>query len=116
MCNFYSNIKTIQQFLNATCANWRNSIYIECCNCRVNCDHSRDFLYAPGPDGAPVIVPVCDMEFLFSRSLDKTECMAEFTVTRFKSFYAEWLQSNLQDSEGCQLMQVVKAMNAPKDW
>lgn len=116
MYSFYSNIKTIQQFLNTTDANWRNSLYIECCHCKLNCVHSQDFLYAPGPDGTPIIVPVCDVEFLFGRRLDKTECLSEFSIHKFADLYSEWLQRQIQEPDSCHLMQAVKAMNAPEEW
>ena len=114
---FISNIPTIRDFLNESDANWRNSVYIECHQkCALACGDNKDFLYTPGVNGVPIIVPVCDMELLFGRRLDKTECLTEFSVPRFSSLYGNWLEHCAPIKEKCRLMQAVQALNAPEDW
>ena len=112
-----SNIPTIRDFLVATDANWRNSVYIECRErCPQACGGKKDFLYTPGANGVPVIVPVCDIELLYGRRLDKTECLTEFSIPRFSSLYSGWLETAAPDITKCRLMQAALSLNPPEVW
>lgn len=111
-----SNMPTIAQFLLSTESNWRTSQYIDCSCCNKECSERRDFLYTPAADGTPLIVPVSDVEHLFCRTLDKTECLSVITAGCFMSLYEHWLDSMELGNGYCKLLTITHKLNPPEDW
>lgn len=113
-----SNIKTIHQFLNATDANWRNSIYIECTACKFDADRQTcgDFLFVPDEDGTPLLLPVRDAEILAARSIDKSECLGLVSSLRFESLFQKWFRMMSSSADKCPYLQVVQKLHAPEKW
>ncbi len=66
-------IRISAKFLRTTGRDWRNTIYIECGDCqRAVSRGCKNLLCAFDTAGAPVIVPVHDVEYLFSTTVDKS--------------------------------------------
>ena len=62
-------------------AEWCHYIYIECGDCQRAVSRScKNLLCVFDTTGAPVIVPVHDVEYLFSTTVDKSECRARSEV------------------------------------
>lgn len=77
---FTSTNSHLCKFLRTTGRDWRNTIYIECGDCqRAVSRGCKNLLCAFDTAGAPVIVPVHDVEYLFSTTVDKSECRAILT-------------------------------------
>lgn len=77
---FTSTNSHLCKFLRTTGRDWRNTIYIECGDCQRAASRScKNLLCAFDTAGAPVIVPVHDVEYLFSTTVDKSECRAILT-------------------------------------
>ena len=53
--------------------------------------------------GAPVIVPVHDVEYLFSTTVDKSECRAILTKANFCELYKGWIDEHIRDPHACPL-------------
>lgn len=71
---FTSTNSHLCKFLRTTGRDWRNTIYIECGDCqRAVSRGCKNLLCAFDTAGAPVIVPVHDVEYLFSTTVDKSE-------------------------------------------
>ena len=69
---FTSTNSHLCKFLRTTGRDWRNTIYIECGDCQRAASRScKNLLCAFDTAGAPVIVPVHDVEYLFSTTRDK---------------------------------------------
>ncbi len=65
-------------------AEWCHYIYIECGDCQRAVSRScKNLLCVFDTTGAPVIVPVHDVEYLFSTTVDKSECRAILTKANF---------------------------------
>ena len=70
---FTSTNSHLCKFLRTTGRDWRNTIYIECGDCqRAVSRGCKNLLCAFDTAGAPVIVPVHDVEYLFSTTVDKS--------------------------------------------
>ena len=53
--------------------------------------------------GAPVIVPVHDVEYLFSTTVDKSECRAILTKANFCELYKGWIDEHIRNPHACPL-------------
>lgn len=113
-----SNIKTIHRFLNATDANWRNSIYVECTTCKFETDRQRcgDFLFVPDEDGTPLLLPTSDAEILAATIIDKSECLGLVSNLRFENLFQKWFRSLAYNTTSCPLLQAVKQLYPPEKW
>ena len=102
MNNCITDIKTIHKFLNLTEGNWRNSIYIECKQCKYQPHEGcGDYLCVPDENGTPVMLPICDCKILFSRYIDPSECLLWISHLRFEDVYAAWIKARQSDPDRC---------------
>ena len=86
---FTSTNSHLCKFLRTTGRDWRNTIYIECGDCqRAVSRGCKNLLCAFDTAGAPVIVPVHDVEYLFSTTVDKSECRAILTKANFCELFS----------------------------
>lgn len=100
--NCITDIRTIHKFLNLTEGNWRNSIYIECEQCKYEPHEScRDYLCTFDEHGTPVMLPICDCEVLFARYIDPSECLLWVSQLRFKEIYSAWVKMRQSASDQC---------------
>ena len=91
---FTSTNSHLCKFLRTTGRDWHNTIYIECGDCQRAVSRScRNLLCAFDSTGAPVIVPVHDVEYLFGTTVDKSECRAILTKANFCELYKALLLS-----------------------
>ena len=101
-------IRIIHQFLNVTGGNWRNAAYIECRCCQYEkpavCANQPDWLYVPAVDGSPLLLPVSDAEILFSRRIDKSECLLEISNVRFQALFRGYFMQHYPDMVSCPLL------------
>lgn len=63
----------------------------------------KNLLCAFDTAGAPVIVPVHDVEYLFGITVDKSECRAVFTKANFCELYKGWIDEHIRDPYACPL-------------
>lgn len=92
---FTSTNSHLCKFLRTTGRDWRNTIYIECGDCqRAVSRGCKNLLCAFDTAGAPVIVPVHDVEYLFSTTVDKSECRAILTKANFCELYKGWIDEH----------------------
>lgn len=93
---FTSTNSHLCKFLRTTGRDWRNTIYIECGDCqRAVSRGCKNLLCAFDTAGAPVIVPVHDVEYLFSTTVDKSECRAILTKANFCELYKGWIDEHI---------------------
>lgn len=115
-----SSIKVIHSFLNATMDNWRNAIYIECCDCRYRqskiCTDIPDMLCAIKEDGAPVLLPVSDAKLLFAQCIDKTECLLILSNLLFQEIYKDYISCFYKDKIQCPLLAICQNQSKPEIW
>ncbi|MFI3326491.1 MAG: hypothetical protein R3Y35_10010 [Clostridia bacterium] len=112
-----SNIKTINDFLNSTKVNWRNSVYIECNICKYTKDYyCQDFLFSPNKDGTPIIIPVSDIEVITSRIVDKSECLSVISNIKFQDLYSFWFEQFILSDKVCPYKNIVKQLGKPENW
>lgn len=101
-------IRTIHNFLNATGGNWRNSIYVECRCCQYKkpgiCAEQSDWLYTPASDGTPLLLPISDAQILFSRTIDKSECLLGISNLRFQTLFQRYIMPRRHDNTQCPLL------------
>ena len=95
---FTSTNSHLCKFLRTTGRDWRNTIYIECGDCQRAVSRScKNLLCAFDTAGTPVIVPVHDVEYLFSTTVDKSECRAILTKANFCELYKGWIDEQIRD-------------------
>lgn len=102
MSNCITDIKTIHKFLNLTGGNWRNSVYIECRNCKYEQhDGCGDFLCVPDENGTPILLPIYDCKVLFSRNIDPSDCLLWISQYRFREIYTAWMKTHQPKPDKC---------------
>jgi hypothetical protein len=107
---------TIASFLEAANGNFRNSIYVSC-----TCDYRResgcgDFLFVPGHDCIPIILPLSDAENFLGKIVDKSECASTLSSRCFIQLYHKWIELATSSSDECPIQQLLHVMNKPKKW
>ena len=101
---FTSTNSHLCKFLRTTGRDWRNTIYIECGDCQRAVSRScKNLLCVFDTTGVPVIVPVHDVEYLFSTTVDKSECRAVLTKANFCELYKGWIDEHIRDPHACPL-------------
>jgi len=97
---------SICDFLIATKGNWRNSIYINCNNCKheqpVQCG---GFLLAINAEGSPILIPASDLSEITGMPIDKSECTVTIDRKSFESVFSSWINWQADSTEDCTVIQ-----------
>ena len=104
---------TIAAFFEAAEGNYRNAVYVSC-----SCDYRResgcgDFLFIPGHDCRPILLPLSDAEGFMGRAVDRTECACTISSRGFIRLYSRWLGLATDSARDCPIQQVLHLMNRP---
>lgn len=104
----------IASFLESAEGNYRNAIYVTC-SCVHSSEHGcGDFLFIPGHDCKPIILPLKDAESFFQTCVDKSECACEIDSHTFNRLYQKWLGLMVSSSKECAVRQFLRENEAPK--
>lgn len=106
---------TIAAFFEAAEGNYRNAVYVFC-----SCDYRResgcgDFLFIPGHDCRPILLPLSDAEGFMGRAVDRTECACTMSSRCFIRLYSRWLELVTDSARDCPIQQILHLMNRPPD-
>lgn len=106
---------TIASFFEAAEGNFRNAVYVSC-----SCHYTKesgcgDFLFIPGHDCRPVILPLTDAESFLGTRVDKSECAAIISSCTFISLYKRWIELTTSSAVDCPIQQLLHLMNRPQN-
>lgn len=106
---------TLVRFFEATEGNYRNALYILCGTCR----HQRengcgDFLFVPGHDCLPILLPLKDTEIFIGHSIDSSDCAGILNNSAFLSLYHQWIMLHTVSDETCPFHQMLHLLNTKK--
>ena len=106
---------TIAAFFEAAEGNYRNAVYVSC-----SCSYRResgcgDFLFIPGHDCRPILLPLSDAEGFMGRAVDRTEFACTMSSRCFIRLYSRWLELATDSARGCPIQQILHLMNRPQD-
>lgn len=104
---------TIAAFFEAAEGNYRNAAYVSC-----SCDYTResgcgDFLFIPGRDCIPVILPLQDAENFLGTRVDKSEFIFVMSSQTFIRLYNRWIELTTTSAKDCPIQQLLHLMNQP---
>ena len=94
-------VKSLTQFLQHTGGNWRNAVYVACCNCICPDENCSGYLLTADTNGAPFLFPIklfCEMT---GEGIEKEDCVGILSRKAFESVYAGWLLWNADSPNGC---------------
>lgn len=102
---------TIASFLEAAGGSHRNAVYVSC-----SCGYRRepgcgDFLFIPGHDCRPILLPVTDAETFMGRAVDRSECACTISSQCFIRLYGKWLELATTSARDCPIQQLLHRMN-----
>ena len=102
---------TIAAFFEAAGGNYRNAVYVSCF-----CSYQResgcgDFLFIPGHDCRPILLPLTDAENFIGAKVDRTDCACAISSGCFLRLYGKWLELTTDPQESCPIQQVLHLMN-----
>ena len=103
--------KTLVHFLEAAEGNYRHSLNIRCgpCNyCRE--EGCGDFLFIPGPDCVPILLPLADAVSIFG-SIDPSDCAGILYRFPFLHLYHSWLMQQTSSDQTCPFHQILELNN-----
>jgi hypothetical protein len=104
---------TIAAFLEAAEGNYRNALYISChCNYE-NKSVCGDFLFIPGHDCIPILLPISDAEVFLNTQVDKSECAGIIGSQTFIRLYHKWIELTTSSVKDCPIQQLLHLMNQP---
>lgn len=104
----------IARFLEATKGNYRNAIYIECHNCTFeHTSKCQDFLFIPGHDCIPILLPVHDAGIFLGEPIDRSDCSGIMTNHVFTRLYQKWLELTTSSDEVCPLRHLLGHTHFP---
>lgn len=106
---------TIAAFFEAAEGNYRNAVYVSC-----SCSYRResgcgDFLFIPGHDCRPILLPLSDAEGFMGRAVDRTEFACTMSSRCFIRLYSRWLELATDSARDCPIQQILHLMNRPQD-
>lgn len=106
---------TIAAFFEAAEGSYRNAVYVSCA-----CDYRResgcgDFLFIPGHDCRPILLPLSDAEGFMGRAVDRTEFACTMSSRCFIRLYSRWLELATDSARDCPIQQILHLMNRPQD-
>lgn len=106
---------TIAGFFEAAEGNYRNAVYVSC-----SCSYRResgcgDFLFIPGHDCRPILLPLTDAENFMGTRVDRTDCACIMDSRCFIRLYSKWLDLSTTSSKDCPIQQILHLMNRPAD-
>ncbi len=104
---------TIAAFFEAAEGNYRNAVYVSC-----TCDYQKesgcgDFLFIPGHDCRPVLLPLLDAENFMGTTIDQTDCSCIMDSRCFIRLYNKWIELATASSKDCPIHQILHLMNRP---
>ena len=104
---------TIAAFFEAAEGNYRNAVYVSCA-----CDYQKesgcgDFLFIPGHDCRPVLLPLSDAETFMGATIDRTDCSCVMDSRCFIRLYSKWIELSTPSSKDCPIHQILHLMNRP---
>lgn len=104
--------KTLVHFFESTEGNYRNALYIRCSKCVYRRENScGDFLFVPGYDCRPILLPLADAQNLMGHPIDKTECVGILSSHAFLQLYHRWLMLNTDSDDDCPFHQILHQTN-----
>lgn len=104
---------TIAAFFEAAEGNYRNAVYVSC-----SCSYRResgcgDFLFIPGHDCRPILLPLADAESFMGTRVDRTDCACTMSSRCFIRLYGKWISLATSSPDTCPIQQVLHLMNRP---
>jgi len=106
------NYATLAEFLEAAEGNYRNAIYIKCTCCKYSkSPQCKDFLFIPGHDCRPVLIPICDAEIFLCRKIDRSDCAAIISNITFRRLYNKFFELYTISDQDCPVRQILEHMN-----
>ena len=104
---------TVAGFFEAAEGNYRNAVYVSC-----SCSYRResgcgDFLFIPGHDCRPILLPLTDAENFMGTRVDRTDCACIMDSRCFIRLYSKWLDLSTTSSKDCPIQQILHLMNRP---
>ncbi len=105
---------TIASFLEAAEGNFRNAMYVSCSSCGYDKESGcEDFLFIPGHDCKPIILPLIDAEAFLNIRVDRNECAGVMSSHTFIRFYHKWIELTTSSVKECPIQQLLHIMNQP---
>lgn len=105
--------ETLVRFFEATEGNYRNALYIDCSSCEYRRENNCcDFLFIPGYDCRPILLPLKDAQNFLGHHVDKSECTGILSSRAFLQLYHQWLMLNTDSDEECPFHQLLHQMNS----
>lgn len=102
---------TVASFFEAAQGNYRNAVYVSC-SCNYERESGcRDFLFIPGHDCRPILLPLSDAEAFMGTKVDRTDCACIMDSGCFIRLYGKWLELSTASPKDCPLLQILRLMN-----
>lgn len=111
--------ETIARFFEAAEGNYRNAMYILCSCPRERNGRCGDFLFIPGHDCIPILLPCSDAEAFLNTQIDSTDCAGILSSKTFFRLYHKWLELITDSDQICPLKQILPLLNQEriaKNW
>lgn len=103
---------TVASFFEASEGNYRNAFYVSC-SCSYTKSGCGDFLFIPGHDCRPILLPVTDAENFIGTAIDRTECAGTMDSGCFIRLYHKWIELTTSSASDCPIQQLLHLMNQP---
>ena len=104
---------TIATFLEAAEGNYRNAMYVSCHCSYESKSQCGDFLFIPGHDCRPIILPLPDAEIFLNTRIDKSECAGIISSQTFIQLDQKWIDLTTSSIKDCPIQQLLHLMNQP---
>ena len=102
--------ETIARFFEAAEGNYRNAMYIICSCSKEQKGVCGDFLFIPGHDCIPILLPCSDAEAFLGTLIDCTDCAGILRSKTFFQLYHKWLELVTDSNQVCPLKQILSLL------
>lgn len=108
--------ETLTRFFEAAGGNHRNAFYMYCDVCKYRREEGCGaYLYIPGYDCVPVLLPCADAEAFLGSPIDKTDCLGIIRTSQFICLYQRYIELHTTSREECPIQQLLCLFNRRKD-
>ena len=107
---------TLARFFEAAGGNHRNAFYMYCDVCKYCREEGcGTYLFIPGYDCIPVLLPCADAEAFLKCPIDKTDCLGIIRTSQFVRLYQRYIELHTTSEEDCPIQQLLCLFNRRKD-
>ncbi|HJC23223.1 MAG TPA: hypothetical protein H9761_05905 [Candidatus Eisenbergiella merdavium] len=104
--------ETLARFFEAAGGNHRNAFFMYCDVCKYHREEGcGSYLFIPGENCVPILLPCADAETFLGTTIDKTDCIGMIRTSQFIRLYQRYIELHTASDKECPIQQLLCLYN-----